>query len=71
MRNVAPSKRAFAAQTAASYRPRSAGIPVCDYEVALQSRTNVSPAPELKKLLRSWKSQSTKQRAVAIDYPRS
>ena len=45
--------------------------PIRDYEVAYQSRTNLSFAPELLKIFRLENEWDASQRAVAIDYPRS
>ena len=42
-----------------------------DYEVASQSRTDLSFAPELLNIFRPENGWDTRQRAVAIDYPRS
>ncbi len=45
--------------------------PPPDYEVALQSRIDVFDAPDAVKVARQASEPGTKQRAVAIDYPRS
>ena len=65
-------KIAHAANSA--YRPSascSAGSPPADYEVAVQSRIDLSVAPPVFGVLRSASRRRTKQRAVSIDYPRS
>jgi hypothetical protein len=55
----------------AHFMSRGGGTPICDYEVAFQSRTNLSDAPELLTIFRSANGWKARQRAVAIDYPRS
>jgi len=54
-----------------SSRQPGSGSPIRDYEVACQSRTNVSCAPELLNNFRPENGWDASQRAVAIDYPRS